>query len=242
MTIIESCIDFWTSFVPEFPQRIRGAATEQITELESLMERPLSAIYREFLERMGEDRGPLNLGLYSTSPEYLIEQRLYVLENLPEGIELFASPTGDDEEDIFLVHGGQPDPEVVRHDDVPLADDGSFDRSKTESVAGSLAELLCLPALNQYHSLRQPFRATWSEKELREDTLERCRRLAAIFGFEPYWFSSPQTFAARRGDLVIVAKQAPGFLFSVGIAGADEFDTGVVSRTLLRELDLKEYR
>jgi len=242
LTIIENCIEFWTSFVPDFPLQIRGAAAEQIAELERVMKRPLTGIYREFLERMGEDTGPLDLGLFDITPEYLIAERAYVLEKLPEGVELFACPVGDNEEDIFLIHSGQPDPEVVRHDDVPLTEDGFFDGAAAESVAGSLAELLCLPALNQYHSRLQPFQAVWSEKERHEDTLERCRRLAAIFGFEPYWFSSAQTFAAKRGSLVIVAKQAPGFLFSVGIAGDDQFDTGVVSRTFLRELDLKEFR
>jgi hypothetical protein len=242
MTIIENCIEFWTSFVPDFTQRIRGSAAAEIAGVERLMKRPLSGIYREFLERMGEDTGPLDLGLYSASPQYLVEQRPFVLRSLPEGIELFASPTGDDEEDIFLVHGEATGAEVVRHEDVPLAEDGSFDKSKTESVAGSLAELLCLPALNLYHSLRQPFQASYSDKQLREDTLERCRRLAGLFGFEPYWFSNAQTFAARRGNLVIVAKQAPAFVFSLGIAGADEFEFGVVSRALFRELDLEEYR
>lgn len=242
MSIIERCIEFWSSFVPEFPERIRGAEPEQIAELEGLMKRPATPLYREFLERMGEDTGPLKLGLYSAAPQYLMETRQPLLENLPRAVELFAVPTGDNEEDIFLVHGEGEDAEVVRYDGLPLAEDGSFDRSKTEPVAGSVAELLCLPALNQYVSLRRPLQAFWAEKELRQGTLDRCRSLAEGLGFEPYWFSSAQSYAASRGELVMVAKQAPGFLFSVGIAGADELEFSEVSRTLVRELDLTGYQ
>ena len=109
-------------------------------------------------------------------------------------------------------------------------------------MAGSFAELLCLPALTRYHSSRQPFQAAWSERTRRDGTLGRCWTLAQGLGFEPYWFSNAQTLAAKKGSLVIVAKQAPGFLFSLGLAGAETVDTRTVSRTLTRELDLKEYR
>ena len=37
-------------------------------------------------------------------------------------------------------------------------------------------------------------------------------------------------------------KQAPGFLFSLGLAGADELEFGSVSRSFFSELDLEQYR
>ena len=241
MTVIEHCIEFWTSFVPDFAEQTRGAAPAQIAGLERRRNRPLNALYREFLERMGEDTGPLDLGFYSTSPHYVMEQRPRV-ESLPENTELLAVPTGDNEEDIFLLFGDGPEPVAVRHPDLAYSRERVLDPAKTEAVAGSLSELLCLPAVSRYLALPQPFQVTYADKELRAGTLDRCRRLAAFLGFEPYWFSSAQTLAARRGSGVIVAKQAPGFVFSIGIAGGDEFEFGVASRAFFRELDLEHYR
>jgi len=238
VTLIERCIEFWTSFVPDFPQKIRGADAQAIANVERVTKRPLSPVYREFLERMSEDTGPLNLGLYDTSPGYLVDERWDVLERLPLNAELFASPTADDEQDIFLVHGEGSDPVVMRHAEIPRTNDGLFARSKAEAVAGSLTELLCLPALNQYYSLQQPFRWVGREKERHENTFEHCKELAKGWRLTPYWFSNDQCLAARLGNLVLVAKQAPGFLFSVGIAGPEEHSIADISETLRRELDL----
>ncbi|WP_441285806.1 hypothetical protein ACSRUE_25140 [Sorangium sp. KYC3313] len=240
MNLVDRCIEFCTSLDPDFSRALRGSTPDQIAELTRVMGRPPSAVHLAFLERMGEDTGALKLGLYATSPREMIERRPDLLEDIPEGVEPFAVPVGDDEEDIFLLGGD--DPEVVRHDGAPLDDEGRLDLSRAEPVAGSLSELICLPVLNARLATRLPLQAMYTERELRPDTLARCRWLAGLFGFEPYWFSNAHTFAAKRGSLILVAKQAPEFYLSVGLAGSDEADWGVVSRTLQRELELDPYR
>lgn len=228
MNIIDRCIAFCTSLDPDFPRRLRGSTPEQIAALEQAMGRPLGEAHRAFLERMGEETGTLDLGPYTTSPRALVERRKDELSAPPEGMELFAAALADDE-DVFLREG--EDPEVVRHED-----------DETDAVAGSLSELICLPIFNARRAVVLPLQGMYTEKEMRSDTLSRCRRIGELFGFEPLWFSNAHTYAATRGSLVVVAKQAPESYFSVGVAGDDEFAWGVVTRTLFRELDLEPYR
>jgi len=239
MTVIDRIVAFCASLDPDFPQRIRGSTPEQIAELARAMGREPGAVHRAFLERMGEGQGPLSLGLYGVSPARLIAYEPEMLEGFPEGITLFAVPLADSDEQIYLLDGD--DPEVVRHDGVPYDDQGRVDPARAEPVAGSLSELLCLPFLNAKVAVHKPHQASYAEKVRRPDTLARCCKIAALFGFEPYWFSSAQTFAAQRGSLVLVAKQARGFHFSLGLAGDDEMEFGVVFRTFTRELDLELY-
>ncbi len=240
MTVIDHIIAFCASLDPDFPRRIRGSTPDQIAALAGAMGREPSALHRAFLERMGEDQGPLSLGLYGVSPSRLIAYEPEMIAGMPEGISLFAVPLGDDEEQIYLLGGD--DPEVVRCDGVPLDEAGTVDPSRAEPVAGSLSELLCLPFLNARVAVKKPHQASYTEKVQRADTLARCRSIAALFGFEPYWFSNASTFAAHRGSMVLVAKQARGFYFSMGLAGDDELEWGVVFRTLTRELDLEIFR
>jgi hypothetical protein len=239
MTIIDRIIDFLTELDPTFPAAIRGSTPEQIAALARAMGREPSPLHCAFLERMGESLGPVSLGPYAVSPDALLEHDPRMIAGLPEAITLFAVPLGDNDP-VFLLDGD--DPEVVRHPSVPYADDSRLAPELTDPAAGSLSELLCLPLVLAREVAPKPHQATYAEKERRDDTLARCRHLAALFGFEPYWFSNASTFAAHRGSLVLVAKQARGYFFSCGLAGDDVQDFGVVFRTLTRELDLAIFR
>lgn len=176
MTVIDRAIAFCAYLDPDFPRRLEGSTPEQIAELSRVMEREPSPLHRAFLERMGGSLGPLSLGLYATRPAELIARKSHVLEGIPEGITLFAVPLADDDEDIFLLDG--EDPEVVAHDGVPFDDQGRLDPARAEPVAGSLSELLCLPFLNARIAVRKCLQASYTEKEMRPDTLARCRRIA----------------------------------------------------------------
>jgi hypothetical protein len=229
MNEIEKSIEFCKTLEPAFASLLRGSPAADIEALERAAGRPLIAAHRTFLEAMGEDTGALRFGNYTTSPAVLLEARGGTVA-LPGGAELFAVPTGDADGDIMLVPREDGSTAVVRRGEIE------------ELVAGSLEELICLPMLNAYYVNRQPLRKALVGRELREGMLADCRRIGELFGFEPYWFSSEMTWAARRERLVVVAKQAPGKWFSLGIAGTDEFELGVILRTFERELDLEPYR
>jgi len=183
---------------------------------------------------MGEQPGTLAFGVYSTSPALLVAERPRTLLRLATDVELFAIPIGDADGDVYLV--GET-PAVVRR-----FDDSDPARPSEEVMAASIAELLCLPMLNRVYTTTQPLHASFIERERREDSLAHCQRIAELFAFEPYWFSTGQTLAARRGPLVLVAKQPPGSFLTVGLAGPEEFEWGVITRTFERELELKPFR
>jgi hypothetical protein len=240
MNVIDRSIEFLTALDPEVPRALQGSTPEQIASLTAAMGREPTPVHRAFLERMGESQGLLTLGLYGFSPAQLMSHRPHLLPRASADLSLFAVPLDEDVEQIYLLDGD--DPELVRSAGYPRGEDGRLDLEEAEPAAGSLSELLCLPFLNARVVAPKPHQATYAEKERRDDTLARCRHLAALFGFEPYWFSNASTYAAHRGSLVLVAKQARGYLFSCGLAGNDAQDFGVVFRTLTRELDLAIFR
>lgn len=227
MTGIDRCIDFCRLLDPAFPAGLRGSTAADIDAFERASRRPLREIHRAFLEKMGESTGSLNLGAYSTSPARLLAERAATLPGLGPDAELFAVPTGDNEDEILLLPSG-----VVRRDE-----DG-----EDEVVAGSLEELICLPMLNARYTARQPLQQAFVARELGSDGLATCRRIGALFGFETYWFSTAIAYVARRKTLVLVARQAPERYLSVSIAGREEFELGVIARVLERELELEPYR
>jgi hypothetical protein len=234
MSAIARSIEFCASLDPAFTAAMQGSSAEDIAALEAAMAHPLSGIHREYLQTMGERAGTLAFGAYSTSPALLAAQRPRTLGRLPPDADLFAIPIGDADGDVFLV--GE-EPAVVRRFD---GEDPA--RPAEEVMAASIAELLCLPMLNRVYTANQPLQASLIERERREDSLARCRRIAELFGFEPYWFSTSQALAARRGPLVLVAKQAAGTFLTVGLAGREELEWGVITRTFARELELKPFR
>ncbi|MEM9455054.1 MAG: hypothetical protein AAGF11_12810 [Myxococcota bacterium] len=245
MTTIERCIDFVAEWDPRVPSTLCGAPVAAIEALEEHMGRPCSPTYRELLEVIGEDTGDLDLGPYTTSVEILMQRRAVALRRLPEGVELLAMARGDSDEDLFLVVDDDPsstmDPKIFGHPSLQLAETGEFDLSRAEPV-GRLAEVLCLPVVNRCYAVHQPLQIAMTDEDGRHDTLERCCELADRFGLERYWFSNEWTYAGVRGSVLVVARQAPGWFFSVGVAGVDRFAWAAVAGTLRHRLGLEVYR
>lgn len=244
MTVIDRSIAFVSQWEPQFAAGLQGATATAIAELEARMERPCSPVYRAFAERMGEATGSIDLGQYSSSVSLLLEERGGALENLPPDVELFAMATGEDDDDLYLVHdpAAPDDVRLVRHPTLEYASTGDFDHGRVEAVAGGLAEFLCLPALNRHHVLVQPHRIALVDPQLDPDALARCRALAEGFGLVPYPFANPWTYVGHADDLVVIAKQAPGWFLSVGVAGPERFAWAAVAGTLRWRLGLELYR
>jgi hypothetical protein len=240
---IDRSIAFVRPWEPDFAARLRGVAVADLNLLEATMGRPCSDVYRAFLEHMGENAGSIDFGRQSTSVPQLLQMRAAALRRLPRDIELFSMPT-DDDDDVYLVH----DPAVVgdarlfRHPSLQFASTRGFDLADAEPVAGGFGELLCLPALNRHQLLVQPHCGAFTGSEATGAGIDRCREIAAAFGFEPYWFSNDWMFAAHAGDLVLVAKQAPGWVLSVAVAGPERYAWAAVAGTLSSRLGLEPYR
>ncbi len=235
-------IDFCTEFDPAFVSSIEGATPEQMTRIEQSMPRPITGTLRDFLSQLSVRHGWLDFGTFSTNPADLLELRTETLGMLPDGVELLAVTMREVEMDIFLLDGdGDGDAGgVAFHPILEDPDTEGFQRGELEWLAGSLPELICLQALNRHYSLRQPNRATYVEREPRRDSLERCRGMGGKLGFEPYWFSSPQAYIARRETLVLIARQAPGVRMTLAVVGAQPEEWDEVARRLAEELELGE--
>src|SRR5687768_12938758 len=151
MNVIDRSIDFVAQWEPAFAATLRGCSPAEIAAIEVQMGRPCSPVYRAFLARCCEDLGSIDLGAYSSSVSLLLRERGATLGALPDGIELLAMSTGDDEDDIFVVHDPATpgDAKIVRHASLEFEDTGDFDLVQAEPVAGGLGELFCLPALNR---------------------------------------------------------------------------------------------
>jgi hypothetical protein len=236
---IVRAIEFCTQFDPAFPASIEGAAPEQIARLGQLMPRPMSGMLRGFLSRLGVRHAWLDFGTFSTNPGDLLELRAETLRMLPTRVELLAVTMREVEMDIFLIDGDGDTGGVAFHPILEDLDTDGFQRAELEWLAGSLPELICLQALNRHYSLRQPYRAAYSEREPRADSLQQCRAIGTALDFEPYWFSSAQAYVARRETLVLIARQAPERSMTLALVGAQPEDWENVSRTLERELALE---
>ncbi len=220
------CVEFCRRLDPDFPASLRGASEADIAALERASGRALDELHRAFLATMGESTGSFSLGPFTTSPSRLVAARAHRLP-LAGDVVLFAIPTGDDDSDVLLLPDG-----TLRRDDAGAND----------VVAGSIEELICVPMLNRFYTARQPLRFSFIARAAVDDALAACRRIGALFGFETYWFSNAMTWAGRRKSIVLIAKQAPERYLSIGLAGSEEFEWGVIARTLERELDLEPYR
>jgi hypothetical protein len=236
---INRSIEFCARFDAEFPSAIAGASRDRIDEIAGLMPRAPSAAYLEFLGRLSEHHGWLDFGTCSTRATDLLGMRGLTLKTLPEGVELLGVDLSELEHDIFLVRNGGEEAEVIRHPVLQYVRTGGYERSKGSDVAGSLAELICLQALNRFYTRRQPLLGTYIETEQAANRLERCRRLGEELRFEAYWFSSRLAWIARRDDLVVVAKQPGQARFTLGLAGSDPKAWAEVGKVLREELELE---
>jgi hypothetical protein len=169
-------------YAPGYRARIRGAAWWWIDDLEANLGRPLPAAYREFVEAMGADGGPLLAGLRNYQTNKIAE--LYKdLAFMPPRRFLFVF--GDDTPDApehFFLDLERPtddgaDAEVVRF---PLDDDGS---ARTHRFV-SLRELLFVLAMRNIALPGFPWRAEYLDEPRHGPEREPtgAEAFAALFG------------------------------------------------------------
>jgi hypothetical protein len=249
--LIDQSIAYCASLHAEIPSLLKGAAPEQIAEIESRMGRPLSPIYRAFLARMSEGPSSLDLIRFSTSAAEILLHKGDALKHLPAGVELFAAGFGDAEADLLLVHEGDREARIIAHPKIGAATT-ALAMDEAETFAGSLPELICLSALNRWYCPTQPLQSSFVDESAREGGVARAAELADWLAFKPTWFSSPRStpeaaadatlYVGLRDGMVLIARQLPGWDLSVGLAGSDEYGWALLSRTLVSELGLSPYR
>jgi len=237
---LQLLLDYIQQYRPSFTQEIRGASSQDIERLESLLGRRLPAVHRAFLECMGAQTGPLKLyeGAMDPTIEALLEYSTEETWRPPAAYVLFAMDTGPQGSDLFLdTSTSDSDPAVVRGE--PSQDFKSRCRLDHES----LSDALFSAALISIRMPLLPFRASmhaaprWSE-QFGGTGLSRLDEMARRLGFMRLPFGASWSPSYERGDAVIDAYEAPGYLPSFEIATQSAQELGRITEILKDNLGL----
>lgn len=155
---VQRYLDFVDSFVPKYSATIAPAAEEDIERLETLVGRPLPAVYRAALSRMGGSFGDLNA---FTNRDFSIQ---LVLEHyecppwvFPPRYQLIGGDVEDANDYCFdLESPAQGDFEVVTFPRGPEHPTGMTPLDGYLRIFSSFAEMLFFLPLQEDHVLLQP--------------------------------------------------------------------------------------
>jgi hypothetical protein len=242
---MRALLEYISRYDPEFIDTLTGASGEQIGQLEDILDRRLPSVHRGFLECMGQSVG--RLVLYEGVMDPTIEP---LLEYYTEGdwhppyreYVLFAMDTGPQGSDLFLDCRKSPnDPVVIRGEpspDFPL---------QARLKHASLSDALFSAALTSIRMPLLPYRASlyattaWTERFKGKGLLllqDICIRL----GFERLPFGAEWSPSYERGDAVIDAYEAPGFLPSFEIVASNQKEVDRLAEIFKDNLGLVRLR
>ncbi|QRK11302.1 hypothetical protein JQX13_15215 [Archangium violaceum] len=242
---IGALLDYIARYDPEFITTIDGASREKIGQLEDILERRLPSVHRGFLECMGRSTGKLIIyeGVMDPTIEALLEY--YTEESWhPPSREyvLFAMDTGAQGSDLFLdCRRSANDPPVIRGEPSP-----DFP-ARARLDHASLSDALFSSALTSIRMPLLPHRAslyattTWTDR-FEGKGLQVLGEICLKLGFERLPFGAEWSPAYERGDAVIDAYEAPGFLPSIELAALNQKEAERLAELLKDNLGLARYR
>lgn len=234
---IDRAIAYLGSLDPGFAARIAGAGADEIDALERASGRPLHPAHRRFLERLGSGAG-IDLGAVDARVPKLLEYYQGTSGALTPGYHLFAVGAEDPYEDAFLVEREGGELAVMLTDSLYGGDLATLDPGELTRVAGSLAELLCLPPFVRHVFEPKAHKATLTNREIRPGAMARFDTLAADEGWTPLWFSSPMTRVLSAGGSAIIAKQVDGEPLAVAFASDSRVEHAALHWWLTRRVGL----
>ena len=234
---ITALIQYTGRYDPDFPARIKGAGEGEIACLEQLAGRPLPDTYRQFLQRMGQDAGGLELlGDCSTNIgdviDYYEGSRMNPRIVIPEGCILITDCVFDGAElCLDLRHG--PEPQVV----------GRVGPNQTAYYAASLSALLHSVAFRSY---RQGTLAAREYISSYDDVGRRyCLPEAeqqAEQHFTRQWFSDRQDFCGEGQASAIYLRQFPsGSGLYLKVAAVTEPEAEKIADAFVRQFNLRPH-
>lgn len=241
---IHSLLEYIGRYDPEFITTIRGASREQIESLEAILERPLPSVHRGFLECMGQSTGRLLLyeGVMDPTIEALLEYYTEESWHPPRDYVLFAMDTGAQGSDLFLdCRKSADNPPLIRGEPSP-----DFP-ARARLDHASLSDALFSAALTSIRMPLHPHRASlyataaWTDR-FEGKGLQLLGELCLKLGFKRLPFGAAWSPAYERGDAVIDAYEAPGFLPSIEIAAQDQKEAERLAELLKDNLGLARLR
>ncbi len=226
-------LDYVTQYAPDFVNRIQGASTQQINELERLAGRLLPESHRDFLAHMGEDDGGLNLTFDGTTKigeilEYYRDEVITGNYPLPPNTILLGIG-GVSISEIVLDCSSPGDPPVMFTDGDETA--GVF--------AGSLKALLYNTAFNKFRLAQFPFEAFYScsyDDTGHTDLTKLMPDVAHECGLTTLWFSDQVSCCAEKSDAGFSLTQYHHQGVSARIAATDRSEVLRIGAIVTRRL------
>ena len=199
---MEQFVDYVTRWEPDFANRIRGATSSEIGELEELAGRPLPQTYRAYLSRLGRNDGGLDIGQTATTE---IKQVIdFYREALAAGDSLPLDC-------IVIAVGGVGVGETslqIRFTDEPRVVDTSDDRIEG-LYAESLPILVYRISFMKYRARCLPYSAIYVSTG-KANELAQGQSTALALGFVLQWFSDSICICGERSDAVFMLNQFEG--------------------------------
>ncbi len=223
---------------PALGAGLEGAAPGAIDALAAGLPRPMSRLHRRFLERLGARHEGIDLGPVDATPATLLDAHEHTEGALPPGYELLARSMEDPYLDAFLVHQPSGEARVGTTYSIYGGDFADLAVEKIEVVAGSLAELICLPVLVRCRYQQLPFQMFVAHPELGPEPGRRFDALVEENELSLLWFSNSLTRVVELEEGLILAQGLPHAPFSVSVATTSRVELAALKWWLIHEVGL----
>lgn len=234
---VEALIQYAGRYEPDFIARIKGAGEAEIAHLEQLAGQPLPDAYRQFLQRMGQDTGGLELlGDCSTNIgdviDYYEGSRMNPRIVIPDGCILITDCVFDGAE-LCLDMRHEPEPQVV----------GRVGPNQTAYHASSLPALLYSVAFRSFRqgslTVRQ-YVSSYDDVGRRYCLPEAEQR--AEQDFTRQWFSDRHDFCGEGEAAALYLRQSPsGSGLYLSVAARTEQEAEKIADPFARQFNLRPH-
>ena len=235
MITFEQVTDYICTFDPDFRHSIVPALDAEIDELESLRNAPLPAIYRDFLETMGRSMGWINvrdidfgidtvLDVYRASPWLQTTDLVRIgTDRRDPSFHPYLRPSAFSDTVEVL---------AIRECDADSFPQTAYNGGRFQ-IAGSLPEMVCLPAFEMYEIYgpgRRP--AKLQATEWRPEAVNEAATILTDAGFQPLFWSSPESRGFKRDDAAVQISQWRGFPLLAAVRADDPDQQAKIAQAL----------
>jgi hypothetical protein len=209
---IDRLVDFIAERDPAFPRHIAGASSEQIARLEAALARPLPAVYRQFLTRMGGGSDWLTFAAARFDIDSLIRYHEFAALPDPPGFLLIGRASDDPCYDVYLWQESPDALRVVSFPPPPVRNTERFFRDTMWRMAGSLPQLLGDAALATFvnHKLGVHKQVESVIGPGREARIGQIDAALAALELAPLWYANDWDRSYEAPGLLVTARERLG--------------------------------
>jgi hypothetical protein len=224
---------------PGFPERIRGATSQEIQVLTELVGFPLPEVHAQFLARMGHGDGGAHLAMEgSMDITDVINQ--YIFEK--EERERLETSEWDSPSDCILLEADRVLMDIALKVAPGREPRVVFSKIRAEYLcAESLVGYLGRRAFDAFRCMSLRYRLAYGSSYLsvgERYVVGDARRILLGLGFVEEWFSDSVSFCGERADVVVIATQFENSGLSVLVSSQDFKRAEEVGTALSKEINI----